>query len=532
MRSFIEKHRLFQWIPGILILLLGGGGIALAEGPVVDGAVKPDKSAAVERPVPRSLGAAKFFDQTNLVKTPRLNVEDLLEEDAAQTQLGPSRIGVTQEFPPVSTKQGGKWTTLPDGGHLWTAWFRAPGAISMRLRITPWRLPPGAEVLIYAADGEEQIRRLEAAGAGRKGDEFWTPPVFSDEVRLEYYLPENIDPTAEATVFSVDAISNQYRPIPGTAPQEGSHPVVLNCHLDVSCYADWQNQADGVGALTYISSPAEGQFFCSGCMYNRVPGDFTPLFATARHCGGNDGWSQAEAESAIVFWFYQTPSCNGTPPNPATLPSTSGVVLLVDDPNTDYTLLGLESDVPGGVEYEGWDAGYWADGEAATGIHHPRGTHKRITFGTKTDDITSCIPAQAWQVYVADGDGELEPGSSGSPVFDDSHRVRGTASCATWSCTSDDYIDYGRLDTAFTLLEPYIYRNDAAEWDAYVNGSYTGTEKGTVSQPFDTVVEGIFAVRGGTAYSVYIEAGNYNERLVIDKPMILKARNGVVTIGQ
>ncbi len=532
MQSRLTIYRLFGWIMAIPALFWISGSSAWGQAPFMDNAVKPLRVKAVAQPAPRSLEKTELFDQTNLVETPRLNVQQLLAEDAGRTRLGPLRIGVTQQFSPVSTRENGKWTTLPDGGQIWTAWFRAPGALSIRLRLTPWPPAAGAQLIIYNSEDGTQVRQMDAARAGRTSGEFWTPPVFNDEVRLEYYLPDGIDPGSTNTFFSVDAISNQYRPMPGTASTDDLQPVELDCHLNISCYTEWQTQADGVGALTYISSPEEGQFFCSGAMYNRVPQDFTSLFATARHCGGSDGWSQSEAESAIVFWFYQTPSCNGTPPDPSTLPSTSGVAVLAVDSNTDYTLLGLESDVPGGVEYEGWDAGYWADNEPATGIHHPRGTHRRITFGTKTDDVTSCIPAQAWRVYIADGDGEIEPGSSGSPIFDSGHRVRGVASCASWSCTSDDTTDYGRFDTAFSVLEPFIYRNDEVEWDAYINESYTGTEKGTMSQPFNTVLEGIFAVRKSTDYSVYIEGGSYDESLVIDTPMTLRGRNGIVSIGR
>jgi hypothetical protein len=522
---------LYGWILTALIFVIGTQGAAFGQAPVVDGATKPGQTAQVLKPVPRSLQTPGSFDRTNLVETPRLDVQQLLEEDAAQTRLGPLRIGVTQEFSPLTTSQG-KWMETADGGRLWTAWFNAPGAIAIRLRVKPGRMVSGAELIVYDANDASQVHGLSLHAARKKSAEFWTPPVFGEAVRLEYFLPAGVEQDPDEDFFTVDAIAHQYRPMPGTASAGGTSPVELNCHLDVSCYADWAIQADGVGALTYISSPNHGQFFCSGAMLNRVPVDFTPLFATARHCGGSDGWSQSEADSAMVFWFYQTPSCNGTPPNPATLPSTSGVSVLVDDSNTDYTLLGLESNVPGGVEYEGWDANYWPDGSTATGIHHPDGTYKRITFGTKTDDVTSCIPAQAWLIENPQGNGEIEPGSSGSPIFDTSHRVRGAASCATWSCVSDDEAEYGRLDIAYPLLEPYIYRNDAVEWNAYVNGSYAGIEKGTVSQPFNTVTEGVFAVRAGTAYSIYIEAGNYAQPMVIDKAMTLRSRNGIARIGQ
>jgi hypothetical protein len=527
------NNRLFYRILIALIAVMLSTASAYGQAPALDGAIKRVEPTKVLRPVPRSISIPDIFDQTNLVETPRLEVQKLLDEDAAKTRLGPLRIGVIQEFPPITATQG-DWVEMEDGGILWVAWFRAPGAISIRLRLRPWAPIPGGELIVYDAKDLTQVYGPSMHNTRRKSEEFWTPPIFSNEIRLEYYLPASMKQRSDEALLAVDGLLNQYRPMPGTASTGDTLPVELSCHLDVSCYAAWANEADSVGALTYASSPAHGGFFCSSAMLNRVPQDWTPFLATARHCGGLDGWDQQEAESVFVFWFYQTPSCNGTPPNPATLPHTSGAILLVDDSNTDYTLLGLESSlsVPLDVLYAGWDAGYWSDNSAATGIHHPDGTHKRITFGTKTDDVTSCIPAQAWLIENPNGSGEIEPGSSGSPIFDSAHRVRGTASCADWSCTSDNVAEYGRFDLAFPLLEPYLYRNDASEWDVYVNGSYTGTEQGTVTQPFNTVEEGVFAVRAGTAYTLYIEAGSYDEQMVIDKAMTLRSRNGVVTIGQ
>lgn len=524
------NDRIFSWILTALIVVMVSTTSAHGQVPVLDGAVKPGEPTKVLRPVPRSISTPDIFDQTNLVETPRLEVQKLLEEDAAQTRLEPLRIGVIQEFSPIATTQG-DWVELEDGGILWVAWFKAPGALSIRLRLRPWALIPGGELIVYDAKDHTQVYGPLTHITQRKSQEFWTPPIFSNEIRLEYYLPAGMKKFSDEAYLAVDGLLNQYRPIPGTAPTGDTLPKELSCHLDVSCYAAWANEADSVGALTYVSNPAHGGFFCSSAMLNRTPQDFTPFLATARHCGGGS-WDQQKAESVFVFWFYQTPSCNGTPPNPATLPHTSGAILLVDDSNTDYTLLGLESNVPGDVFYAGWDAGYWSDDSASTGIHHPDGTHKRITFGTKTDDVTSCVGGQAWYIAIPNGSGEIEPGSSGSPIFDSDHRVRGAASCASWSCTSANAATYARFDLAFPLLEPYLYRNDASEWDVYVNGSYTGTEQGTMTQPFNAVEEGVFAVRAGTAYTLYVEAGSYDEPMVIDKAMTLRSRNGVATIGQ
>lgn len=65
----------------------------------------------------------------------------------------------------------------------------------------------------------------------------------------------------------------------------------------------------------------------------------------------------------------------------------------------------------------------------------------------------------------------------------------------------------------------------------YVEAGFTGTELGTSTNPFNTVTEGIHAVRDdGT---ILIRDGSYNETITINRPMTLRlAGNGVVTIGQ
>jgi lysyl endopeptidase len=381
-------------------------------------------------------------------------------------------------------------------------------------RVRPWDPPAGAELVLFnAANPEESVGPFTSSYPIQQ-EEFWSATVYSGEVNVEYYLPPGVDPQAPGSGITVDGLLNQYRDPLVTQLRE------LWCHLDLLCYPAWVPEGNGVAALAYVGGPYS--YFCSGGMLNRSPTDFTSLFATANHCGVN----VTNESSVIVTWFYQTSVCNGTPPDPSTLPQTLGCAALVNDTSTDYCLLGLQDTVLGALVYLGWDANYWPNGSAGTLIHHPDGSYKRITFGTKTADVTSCIPAAAWQIYVADGDGEDEPGSSGAPMFDASHRVRGTASCATWSCTSDDIIEAGRFDLAYSKLSPYLMPTDPV----YVNAGYVGDEQGTMTQPFKRFKKGFFGVIRG--HDLYVEAGSYNERLVIDKAMIIHARNGTAVIGQ
>lgn len=75
-----------------------------------------------------------------------------------------------------------------------------------------------------------------------------------------------------------------------------------------------------------------------------------------------------------------------------------------------------------------------------------------------------------------------------------------------------------------------ITLNDTGVW---VDRNWGGFERGTPTQPFNTVTEGASGVPPASSdIVVHIQAGNYPETLTITQNMILRAENGVVTIGQ
>jgi len=475
---------------------------------------KPPAAGAPQHAVvARTAAAPELFQLGNRVQTPALDVARLREEDR-QAGFGPLRMGVVQELDSAQTAAG-IWIDTADGGWIWTLAIEARGARAVRLRISDWSPPPGAELIIYDARNPQlALGPLHPLGVR----EYWTPTIYSDEVHIEYYVPAGVDHDAPDVQPALDGLLNQYRRGPG---DDGDGPQIaeLSCHLDVTCYPDWQLEADGVGALSFVANPFG--FFCSGAMLSRVPEDFTSLFMTARHCGVNE----SNAASLLVTWFFQTATCDGTPANPFFLPQSQGRVLLVNDANTDFTLVGMLDSNTAGVTYVGWTEASWPNVQLAVGIHHPGGKHKRITFGVKDDTGDSCVDGASWLTSNPDGQGEIEPGSSGSPIFDSAHRVRGTASCANWGCGQNNGAEYGRLDVAYLKLAPYLNPTDPI----FVNAAHGGAERGTSSEPFNTVLEGVFAVIRGS--DVFIQAGNYADRGRFEKGMRLHATNGVVRLG-
>ncbi len=131
--------------------------------------------------------------------------------------------------------------------------------------------------------------------------------------------------------------------------------------------------------------------------------------------------------------------------------------------------------------------------------------------------------------------GLTQPGSSGSPIMSSPGALlRGTLSGGPrGDCTISQY---GRFDRAYTHLRYYLGNNYIASpvyvhWDATGDPGNNGIlERGTSALPFNTVYEASFAVRAGD--TLRINPGNYNERMVIWRPMRLEPSvSGTVRIG-
>jgi hypothetical protein len=124
----------------------------------------------------------------------------------------------------------------------------------------------------------------------------------------------------------------------------------------------------------------------------------------------------------------------------------------------------------------GWDTAAFSNGNGTTGIHHPDGSFKRISFGSISGSSTNY-----WNTTWTSG--VTEPGSSGSPIFDSAHRIRGQLFGGASSCTNQSGVDtYGR----FNVTHPIIRRWLEVGGTINVNSSYIGTEEGTPTRPFRT----------------------------------------------
>jgi hypothetical protein len=446
-------------------------------------------------------------------------------------------VGYTRDAPPHLLGQA-KWQHIQSrdatSGHPRSGWvchleLYSENAVGLRLMLQG-RLESGIEMSIYDPNGTVVLPvRVYPDEEGR----WWTPSLWRTQgVGLEVFVPDEVD---TQRLPEIVAIAYMYRGI-----EPDFSPAELGCHRDVTCFSSHSTTARGVARILFPSG--DRQRLCTGQLMNRTPSDLAPVFSTAQHCIS----TQSSANGMEAFWFFQTATCNGTPPNVNTVPRTQGARLLKQHTNTDWTLLGLY-EPPAGDVFLGWTTADWGVGSSGSAIHHPGGTFKRVSFFTRVIGLgTGCGRVGGlWDTDIRVGGGTIEGGSSGSAALDSNLRIRGICACAdvdwftgNWRCPTDldpVWVGWGKIDQAFSHIQFYL--SDMAN-PTFVDGSVSGdpgndgnSERGTSSHPFKTVHEATFCVpAGGT---VRIAPGNYNQRFTLWRPMTLRrdGSSGTVTIG-
>lgn len=417
--------------------------------------LQPEDAAPVSRdvPAPKRLRAQPAVEWL-LPPLDRWAIEAHRKGLAPEKQ--PNLIGLVREaddplrmvdgVPPV-----GYWAYPSDGRAVWAVQVHDAGAEAIRLYLTDVAWPAGTSVTVFNAYNPAEQQPVPA-----EGTQVWTPSIFSDTVILEINVPQD---AVGAASFALAAAGHIFEDIEAQfrAKQAGA------CNLDVSCYPEYQDVADAVGWYTYARGSS--LFSCTGAlMADTDETTQIPYFMTANHCVRTTD----QVGSMEVYWFFQTPVCDGEPPSIQALPRTVGATLLSTSTRnlgTDHTLARLEGDLPAGVSFLGWDGIPAPVGTPVVGVHHPRSTFKRIAFGPVTDcDSQSqyVCPVTSLRFYeVTWTDGVTEPGSSGSPI------VRaGTKEFlgALWggfaACDATNMADYyGRIEVTLPLVLQWLNPN-------------------------------------------------------------------------
>ncbi len=439
----------------IVALALTLGFPALAQ-PGVH-AIPSGEAPQVRVVVPRSRSPRLTVDKADALsgvaqlKLGALDREMLsLRDSAPKADAQPYRFAEARDVY-LTANTSGTWTQLEDGMELWRLRITASEATSLSFAFDRFFLPPSASLLIYTVDEKSWIRPFEASD-NNPARQLFTPLLESSDVVLELKIA-----TAERgqLELSLAQVFQGYRG-PGAANFGNGDPLEKSgsCNVDVACpqSAGWEKQIRSVARYTYTRNG--GLMLCSGAMVNNTSGDTRPLFLTANHCLSTN----AEAASLVTYWNYNNAGCrppgsgaSGSAGNGALDQFIEGATVRSTWEPSDMTLLELNSTPPKAwnVYWSGWSRSS-ANPSSATGIHHPNGQEKRISFENDPTETTSYLgttsPGNGRYVRVIDWDlGTTEGGSSGSPLFDPNKRVIGHLKGGFAACGNDKSDWYGRV---------------------------------------------------------------------------------------
>lgn len=392
-----------------------------------------------------------------------LNVPQLIQEDAARLATGGLvRFAIPHQVN-MTPSTHGQWTNVDRVTRRWTITIASPDAASINLGFTRYHMPPGGQLVMRSADGTLSVRPFNASD-NAPHNELWTPVLHADEIVVEVTLPIEV---ADQLDLQLGAINIGYRRFSevNNLPGDTGTPRSGACNIDVACStADpWQDQVKTVAVYQ-----RNGSWTCTGAMVNNTAQDQTPYFLTAAHCGLNDGNDQ----TMVVYWNYENSTCRGIPGgggvgDGSLAQFNSGAIHRATFATSDFTLVEMEEDPDTNwdVHYAGWDR-QGLNPPSGACIHHPSTDEKRITLydiAVRPDRPThaSSWPCTDFPGTGADNThikvywslGVTEPGSSGSPMFDENKRIIGQLHGGASSCsaTGDDISDcYGRVSRSWT----------------------------------------------------------------------------------
>ncbi|MEQ1553963.1 MAG: trypsin-like peptidase domain-containing protein [Ferruginibacter sp.] len=322
------------------------------------------------------------------------------------------------------------------------------GALSSSINFDQFYLPNGSQLFVYNENGS--MITGPVTEKENNVNKIWGSWVYKgNTINIEIKTPKT---SLNSLVLHANNIAYGYKEIYKSV-KVGGYGTSGPCNINVICPLGngWEGERNSVSTILNSS----GDEFCTGSLIMNTCGTNAPFYLTANHCfdGNAAGWR-------FAFQAWST-----TCPNPGV--NTTGVIyngstLRARNAASDFCLVELNTTPPtnSGLHYAGWNRGA-APALNATGIHHPSGDLMKISRANNPVTISSYAGTtnQHWRANWSpqnNGAGATvtaitEPGSSGSPLFDQDHRIIGQLHGGPSACNVANLWDYyGRFDLSWT----------------------------------------------------------------------------------
>ncbi len=124
-----------------------------------------------------------------------------LEDQQRELEGAPYRFAIPR---PTLTNAdtNGTWEEIDDETLLWRLRISSPGAQSLNLGFTRYKMPAGGILFIYSVDGKQVLGPFTDRHNEEHG-QLWTPVVLSDEIVVEVTIPAASVPQLELELTSI-----------------------------------------------------------------------------------------------------------------------------------------------------------------------------------------------------------------------------------------------------------------------------------------------------------------------------------------
>lgn len=301
---------------------------------------------------------------------------------------------------------------------------------------------------MYAYNEDGKMITGPVTEAENQASKLWGSWVYKgDRVTIELKTPIK---SKDRLILHASSIAYGYKEMYKVAGFGASGP----CEVNVLCPlgTGWEGERNSVALLLI----ANGQNACSGSLVMNTCSSNKPNFLTANHCYA--------ADPNVAGWrfTFQAWSLTCSPSQNSNGVTFNGSVFRATNAASDFCLVELNNTPPANsnIFYAGWNKSA-TPATQATGIHHPAGDVMKISrdndgvvrasYGSSTN--------QHWRTDWSpqnNGAGQTvtpitEGGSSGSPLFDQNHRVIGQLHGGPSVCSGAQLWDfYGSFDLSWT----------------------------------------------------------------------------------
>ncbi len=354
----------------------------------------------------------------------------------------------------IDIQENGEWIELEEG-KLWRVAIESPGAGSLSIFFSRYKLTKGCELYIYPPS-QSYFLGAYTEQNNKKSGVLPVQSIKGEQAIVELWVPN----TSKLPQLTIGKVSHEF------AIKKTGLGASGNCNIDINCKEgyDWQIEKRAVIKYSYIDDEG-GTYSCSGALLNNTSKDRRPYIYTANHCVN----STTEAKSVVCYFGFEAIVCGDGKGNEKN--TISGATFRATGFNSqlDFSLFEL-SEIPL-EEYEPYYAGWDRSVDpttSAVSIHHPQGDSKKIALD-HDPIVTAPTKPNNWpdneksHWNVVWNEGVTEPGSSGAPLFGPNHLVIGDLSGGDAKCSNPTGKEYF---TKFDLCWDYFKKpeNSLKSW--------------------------------------------------------------------